>query len=183
MRSDLPECRCITCHDYGDRADWDHMDQWTVDTIRDRGWGVVMVPADEDGPGFAYTIGLFHTHRVPELVMFGLDVTVMQTLLNSLGDLIAVGERFVADEEREGVIERYPLAFRDVDLGWYRTFFGRAIEYYRQPPFPILQVFWPDRGGNFLWQDDSDERHRDSQPRLWLTPEKHPTGIWTASVI
>ncbi|MFJ7201726.1 MULTISPECIES: DUF4262 domain-containing protein [unclassified Streptomyces] len=51
-----------------------------------------MVPEDEIGPGFAYTIGLAHTHGGPELAMFGLDVHAMHRMLNTLGEKSAAGE-------------------------------------------------------------------------------------------
>lgn len=50
-----------------------------------------MIPEDDLGPGFAYTVGLWHTYRSPELTMFGLDIHLMHELLNRLGDGVATG--------------------------------------------------------------------------------------------
>lgn len=41
------------------------------------------------------------------------------------------------------------MRLRGVDLRWYRAFFGRAIGFHGRPPFPFLQVAWPDAGGCF----------------------------------
>jgi hypothetical protein len=180
MPDDRSACRCVICHDYGDRGEADHLDVRTVEQVEEHGWSVVMVPADEEGPGFAYTIGLWHTHGAPELAVFGLDIRTMHELLNALGCEGAAGDTLRSDTERHGIIEERPLFLKTADLRWYREFFGRAISFYRRPPFPVLQVVWPDPAGRFLWQPGTDERYQESQPQLWLDPAEHPAGVWTA---
>ncbi|MBB4948992.1 hypothetical protein F4556_004527 [Kitasatospora gansuensis] len=180
MHSDRPACRCVICHDYGDRHEAGRLDVRTVEQVHEHGWSVVMVPADDEGPAFAYTIGLWHSHGSPELAMFGLDVRTMQAMLNIIGHQVAAGASLAAGQERHDVAKGYPVVLKDADLRWYRTFFGRAIAFYRRPPFPVLEVVWPDGDGFFLWQSESDERYRQSQPQLWLTPAQHPAGVWTA---
>ena len=68
----------------------------------------------------------------------------------------------------------YPRGARATDLCWYREFFGRAISFYRRPPFPVLQVVWPDAEGRYVWEPGADERYRQSQPQSWLKPTEHP---------
>src|SRR4051812_14434557 len=82
MTADAFQCRCILCHDYGDRDEADRADLMIIENAQRHGWHVVMVPEDEIGPGFAYTIGLSHTHGGPELGMFGLDIHAMHHMLN-----------------------------------------------------------------------------------------------------
>ncbi|MFE3774585.1 DUF4262 domain-containing protein [Streptomyces sp. NPDC059122] len=84
--------------------------------------------------------------------------------------------------ECHGIIEDRPVVLKAADLRWYREFFGRAISFYRRPPFPVLQAVWPDVDGHFLWQPGVDEQHQQSQPQLWLKPAEHPPGVWTALV-
>ncbi|MES9511775.1 DUF4262 domain-containing protein [Streptomyces sp. NPDC000609] len=67
-----------------------------------------MVPEDEIGPGFAYTIGLSHTHGAPELAMLGLDVHAMHHMLNRLGAKSAADARQPA-EHRPARPVRAPL--------------------------------------------------------------------------
>ncbi|MGW3324288.1 DUF4262 domain-containing protein [Streptomyces virginiae] len=181
LREPFP-CRCILCHDYGDRADADRMEEDVIGNVRRHGWHVVMVPEDEIGPGFAYTIGLAHTHGVPELCMFGRDVHEMHRVLNTLGDLATAGTTPEDGQEHESVVNGGPVRLRNVDLRWCRTFFGRAIGFYRRPPLPFLQVTWPDSDGHFHWEEQAREDHRESQPRLWLPPADHPVGIWTVEL-
>ncbi|MQA27092.1 MAG: DUF4262 domain-containing protein, partial [Micromonosporaceae bacterium] len=63
MTDDLLSCRCVICHDYGDRADLDHIDRMTIAHVEEHGWSVVGVLADEECPGWSYTVGLWHSHR------------------------------------------------------------------------------------------------------------------------
>ncbi|GGX69215.1 hypothetical protein GCM10010515_40970 [Streptomyces fructofermentans] len=141
-----------------------------------------MVPEDEIGPGFAYTIGLAHTHGGPELAMFGLDVHAMHRVLNTLGEKAAAGETLAAGQDHFDVADGHRVALRQVDRGWYRTFFGQAIGFYRRPPLPVLQVAWPDPESRFHWDERADMSHRESQPQLWLPPSDHPVGIWTTEL-
>ncbi|MFE2267765.1 DUF4262 domain-containing protein [Streptomyces lavendulae] len=176
------QCRCILCHDCGDRDEADRVDLTIVENVQKHGWHVVMVPEDEIGPGFAYTIGLSHTHGVPELAMFGLDVHVMHLILNGLGEKGAAGTVLIDGQRLSDVLDGSHVALRQVHLGWYRTFFGQAIRFYRRPPFPVLQVAWPDVDGRLHWEEQAEEKHRESQPLLWLPPSEHPVGIWTAEL-
>ncbi|MFJ8948307.1 DUF4262 domain-containing protein [Streptomyces sp. NPDC102395] len=158
------------------------MDLTIIENVQQHGWHVVMVPEDEIGPGFAYTIGLSHTHGAPELAMFGLDVHAMHRMLNELGAKAATGAVLADAQRHHDVVDGHQVALRSVDLRWYRTFFGRAIGFYRRPPFPVLQVAWPDVDDRFHWEERAEERHRESQPQLWLPPREHPAGVWTTEL-
>ncbi|MFJ3880904.1 DUF4262 domain-containing protein [Streptomyces sp. NPDC090077] len=182
MTDDPFQCRCVLCHDCGDRDEADRMDLTVIEHVQQHGWHVVMVPEDEIGPGFAYTVGLAHTHGGPELAMFGLDVRAMHHMLNTLGEKSAAGEALADGQSHPDVVVGHRVTLRQVDRGWYRTFFGQALGFYRRPPLPVLQVAWPDAEGHFHWDAQADERHRESQPQLWLPPSDYPVGIWTAEL-
>jgi hypothetical protein len=182
MTDDPFQCRCVLCHDYGDRDEADRADLTITENVQQHGWHVVMVPEDDIGPGFAYTIGLAHTHGAPELAMFGLDVHDMYRMLNTLGAKAAAGAVMADCQRHPDVVDGHQVALRNVDLRWYRPFFGRAIGFYRRPPFPVLQVAWPDADDRFHWEEQAQERHRESQPQLWLPPSEHPVGIWTTEL-
>ncbi|MGC0420006.1 DUF4262 domain-containing protein [Embleya sp. AB8] len=182
MTDDPFPCRCVLCHDYGDRGDADRGDLTIIENVQQHGWHVVMVPEDDIGPGFAYTIGLSHTHSAPELAMFGLDVHAMHLMLNTLGKEAAIGAVLDDGRHRHDVVDGREVALKKVDLRWYRTFFGRAIGFYRRPPFPVLQVVWPDPEGRFHWDEQVGQRYRESQPQLWLPPGEHSAGIWTTEL-
>jgi hypothetical protein len=182
MPGDRFACRCVLCHDYGDRDDADRMDLTIRDNIRRFGWHVMMIPEDDIGPGFAYTIGLAHSYGAPEVAMFGLDIHQMHQALNVLGRDAANGIALEDGQEHAAVLDQCPVLLRRADQRWHRTFFGRAIRFYRKPPLPVLQVTWPDANGTFHWQDNSGGQHRQSQPQLWVPPAEHPRGVWTAEL-
>ncbi|MGW1768255.1 DUF4262 domain-containing protein [Streptomyces sp. NPDC002073] len=167
-------CYCVVCQDI---SELDSRTQSTVDVIDRHGWQVSMVPADDEGPGWAYTVGLWHRLRMPEVAMFGLDIPLMQAVLNDLGRQAVEGQPLEAGQERHDVAS-VPVVLRAVDYRWYRAFFGTAIGYYRKPPFPVLQVVWPNRDGVFPWQPGG-EGLLSRQPRLDLHPDEHPVGVWT----
>ncbi|MFB7083787.1 DUF4262 domain-containing protein [Streptomyces sp. NPDC056308] len=182
MTDDSFQCRCVLCHDYGDRDEADRADLTIIENVQQHGWHVQMVPEDEIGPGFAYTIGLAHTHGGPELAMFGLDIHAMRRMLNRLGAKSAAGAVLAEGQRHREVVDGHQVALRQVDVRWYRTFFGRAMGFYRRPPLPVLQVAWPDVDDRFHWEYQAEEGHRESQPQLWLPPREHPVGVWTTEL-
>jgi hypothetical protein len=174
MPTDHTACHCVICQHVGAL---DSRTQATVDTVTQSGWQVMMIPADDQGPGWAFTIGLWHRHRIPELAMFGLDIRLMQTLLNDLAQRAVDGQPLEPDQERHDIAS-VPIVLKSVDYRWYRAFLGTAIGFYRKPPFPFLQVVWPNRDGAFPWQDGGEDLVS-RQPQLSLHPDEHPAGVWT----
>ncbi|TYK45952.1 DUF4262 domain-containing protein [Actinomadura decatromicini] len=172
-------CTCVICRDYGDRDKLDNFQLRTIVHITEYGWSVVLVPSDDAGPGWAYTIGLWHSHRSPELAMCGGDVYEMEESLNALGRHAAEGRAPADGERRDGVVRGQPAAFREVDPRWYDGLFGGAVAFYRRPPLPMLQVVWPNPEGLYPWQPGTELTFRHSQPWLWLSPSQHPAGAWT----
>ena len=55
---------------------------------------MISVPADEHGPGFTYTIGLYKSYAHPELILFGLATADMQRILDVAVTLIKGGRVF-----------------------------------------------------------------------------------------
>ncbi|MQY07923.1 DUF4262 domain-containing protein [Actinomadura macrotermitis] len=178
MSDGPPPCHCVLCHDYGDRDRMDNFLLRTIVHITQYGWSVVLVPGD-DGPGWAYTVGLWHSHRAPELAMFGGDVYETEEILNALGRRTAEGAGPVAGGRLDDAVRGRPAAFRAVEQPWYRALLPGAVSFYRRPPLEFLQVVWPDEGGLFPWQPGTELPFRHSQPWLWLHPRQHPAGSWT----
>ncbi|MFC6881930.1 DUF4262 domain-containing protein [Actinomadura yumaensis] len=179
MSDGRPPCQCVICHDYGDRDRLDNFQLRTIVHITQYGWSVVLVQPDGERPGHAYTIGLWHSHRAPELAMFGGDVYEMEETLNALGRRTAEGGSPADGERLPDGARGLPVAFRTVDTRWYESFLGGAVAFYRRPPLPFLQVVWPDANGLFPWQPGTDLPFRRTQPWLWLDPRQHPRGAWT----
>ena len=173
-------CRCIICHDYGDRDRLGKFELRTIVHVKQYGWSVILPSPRENRPGWAFTAGLWHTLRSPELVVFGLEPYDMQTIVNNLGDRAAAGHPLVAGQERRDATDRHPVVLRPVHTHWYERLLSEALRFYRHPPLPFLQAVWPDAAGRYPWQAGSDPALGRYQPSLWLSPESHPPGIWTS---
>jgi hypothetical protein len=172
------ECHCRICEQApGDRA-WDEGDRKLVADVQRHGWGVIGIQAEEWRPGWAFTVGLWHTFGVPELAMFGLQVRDMQTWLNEIGEQVRNGQAPMPNELREEILEGFPVTFRGAESSWYQRLFGWAIWFYRKPPLPVVEVIWPDTQGRFPWQAEAGLRCRHHQPRLWTPFAEQPIGVW-----
>jgi hypothetical protein len=122
------------------------------------GWAVIGVAADDEGPAFAYSIGLFHTLGHPEVLIMGLRPQIAMQLINDMGDSIRAGQRFEAGQRYDGIADGFPLAFIQMNRRYYREYLGYAIWFYRGPDFPVLQCVWPDKEGVFPGETDYDSR-------------------------
>ncbi|MEV7016160.1 DUF4262 domain-containing protein [Streptomyces sp. NPDC093991] len=141
--------------------------------MSESGWHVMGVGAGDDAPGdWAYSIGLWHTLRSPEVCMFGLRVETMMPILNVAGGEIRNGRPLEAGQVRDDILTGCPVTVRPVHPSWYRDFFGAGIDYYQAPPLPVAQLFWPDREGRFPWDGQAEEYCRASQPLLWIPKGK-----------
>jgi hypothetical protein len=74
---------------------------WQRDTIRRHGWALQAVLGDEDGPPFAYTVGLTGFGHA-ELILFATAQATAAAVLNDLGELVR-GGRVLAAGDRVSV--------------------------------------------------------------------------------
>ena len=135
------------------------------------GWFVNKIAADDSGPGFAYSFGLYKTFQHPEIILFGLPVDMMHQLINDIGKQLRNGSPAYGDGNKTSdLLEGYPCEFHHVDPAWYKTTLTWASWFYRSSDFPALQLFWPDKAGLFPWEQECNERVRDLQPDLRQLP-------------
>jgi uncharacterized protein DUF4262 len=74
--------------------------------IREHGRSVLCIPGDADGSGFAYTIGNWETHRLPELLIIG---TTRGAMLNPLSELMIERDHAFAEGEIVDLGGKYPV--------------------------------------------------------------------------
>ncbi|GAB3880512.1 hypothetical protein GCM10029964_035070 [Kibdelosporangium lantanae] len=109
-------CLCLMCADYSDRDRLDAVDTGLAADTRDDGWAVRAVPDDELGAGWAYTIGLRHTHQSPEFAVFGLDPDTGMRLVDSVAGLVAGGRQVAAGDVLDEVLDGgHRVVLRSVD--------------------------------------------------------------------
>ena len=147
-------------------------DAKVLQDIQRVGWHVVkvFVPKDEEGPDWAYSIGLFHSFGHPEVILFGLALDRCMTLVNVIGRQVKAGKRYQSGEEYADILQDpYKCAFRDVGRDHYRDYVGYASWFYETDPFPLTQCFWPDKQGRFPWDESCDDYVRRAQPLLFIS--------------
>ncbi len=143
--------------------------------MQDHGWLVLWVAGSFD---FAYTVGLWHSFGQPEIVMFGLEGDGMQTWLNACVDLGRERGWPPANEPFHGVLDGFETQLRDVDPSWSPALFGPALGFYRGTAVPFRQLVWPDRNGEWPWDDKATVSSRTRQAFAWLPVDEHPPGAW-----
>jgi hypothetical protein len=131
------------------------------------GWHVILIPEDDEGPPFGYTIGLHKTFGHPEIVIVGLtDPEVMFSFLNALGMEVKQARRFANGDSTPGIIEGFEVRFSEVPRSAYARHFGYASWYYKGQDYPVLQCLWPDAQGRFPAEAGFDPALRSLQPAL-----------------
>ena len=147
-------------------------DAKVLQDIQRVGWHVVkvFVPKGEEGPDWAFSIGLFHTFGHPEVILFGLPLDRCMTLVNVIGQQVKGGAVYQSGEEYADILQDpYKCAFRDVGRDHYRDYVGYASWFYETDPFPLVQCFWPDKEGLFPWEDNCNDFVKRAQPLLFLS--------------
>ncbi len=143
----------------------DQEDARLAGVIRRHRWAVQYVSGDqEDGPAFAYTVGLFGLGH-PELVVVGVGYDTACGLLNEVGGMVLDGRDLVAGEvirDDDGVpvlaIEELPNPGEVLFSA--NRFYSRPDEF----SVPAYQLTWALAGGVFPW-DDGYPCEPDCQPR------------------
>ena len=130
------------------------------------GWHVIKVFEDDEGPGFAFTIGLYKRFDHPELIVFGLPLDTMHLMLNAAGEAVRAGQAYTVGQSYDDILEGYSCTFRPVPRGQYGAYLGSAEWYYDGDDFPALQLIWPDRERRYPWAAPVDAWIRKAQPVL-----------------
>jgi hypothetical protein len=144
----------------------DDHDRKLLADVRRHGWHVIGVEEDEEGPGFAYSIGLYHSFRHPEVIVFGLRVRVIHGMINAVGEQIRSGEKFEHLDESGDVLDGYNVAFRTVERRHYPDYLGYARWFYGGDDFPALQCVWPDSRHRYPWHPEASPDLARRQPGL-----------------
>jgi hypothetical protein len=153
---------------------------WVATTVSDHGWAISGRHGDEAAPPWAYSVGMWLTGQVPELVLCGLPVENAAAIINAVGARMADGADYGPGDVLDDVCPA-PLAFRQVDTGWRGTggLLSIANAFYGMVRPPYLQVVWSDREGRFPWDHGFRASRGRTQPMLWLPPDDNPPSPWT----
>jgi Domain of unknown function (DUF4262) len=143
-------------------------DEAVFRNIRKHGCHIVGISGDEQGPGYAFSIGLFANYGHAEIVIFGLRPDIAATIINDVRDHVAAGHTFVDGDISDDILDGYKVCFWNVPLEAYGSYLGTAVWFYAKSPrpFPCLQLIWPDRNGRFPWEAGCLPEVKADQPLL-----------------
>jgi hypothetical protein len=145
----------------------DGMEDVVRHNVAEHACHVMIVDADDEGPAFAYSIGLTRTYSQPELICFGLRDELMHWMINEIRDRMANGSRFKDGDQVPGLIEGYACVLKRTERAWYREYLGYARWFYEGDNFDTLQIVWPDKQNRYPW-DAGYAAPEDQQPATWL---------------
>jgi len=175
-------CRCLLCQPHpglpGELRE-------VVHHVRLQGYAVLAVGAggcecgdcdgepspEDEGPAFAYTIGLPHSAGHPELVVSGLDVEVMRGMLHEAARRVLAGFRFRPGTTAENLIGFWPVVADPMSAeGLAETVLWS--EDFHRGEVPALQLVWPSTSGVFHWQPGGSASVAAAQPDTWRLPQE-----------
>ena len=122
-------------------------DERLISNVKTYGCHVMNIFADESGPGWAFSIGLYVNFGHPEVIIFGLKERTAHLIINDICGRVARGERFEAGDRSNLLLEGLDVSFVDFALPHYRDHLGYGNWFYSSLPdlYPVLQLVWPDR--------------------------------------
>lgn len=161
------------------QTDWptatDPYEETVLRNVREGGWHVVLVPDDDEGPGFAFTVGLQRNYNHPELIMAGLSLASSHLILNEAGAQVRAGQRFFSGQRLSGLLENGDCLISAVHPGHHREYLGTACWFSGGcANVQALQILWPDRTGLFPGDAGFAAALADRQPRLDRQSEQGP---------
>jgi hypothetical protein len=142
-----------------------------LDDIAEYGWHCANILEGKGQPPWAFTIGLFHTWKHPELIVFGLKGNVAHEILTIVARGLAEGHRMNLSLPTEDLLHDGSCVFVEAPKSQYREHVGFARWYYQGDGFPLFQVIWPSRDGHFPWSAKASESFRSWQPVLGQLPK------------
>ena len=154
-------------NEHDPRCTGEFNEQEILDEVSEGGWYVIKVLDQTETPGWAYSIGLHRNFAHPEILVFGLNVDLMHSMINSIGEDVRSGKSFEIDQKYPDLIEAYACTFKPVAPIWYDSFVGFASWFYDGNDYPVLQCFWPDFESNFPWEPGFNQNLSWAQPLLF----------------
>jgi hypothetical protein len=144
----------------------DNGDKKLIDDIGKFGWHVLKVLEDDNGPGFAYSVGLFKTFKHPEIIIIGLKPDLAHILINNIGEDIKKGTQYQSGQLYTDILGDFKCLMLDVPKESYKKYVGYGLWYYEGDKFPLLQCIYPTVKGIYPWEKEWPEDIIDLQPIL-----------------
>ena len=132
-----PSHRCAACS--SDGRTLDEGDRKLLGDVAKVGFHVIKVIADEEGPGFAYSVGFHHSFDHPEVIAVGLDLESAHAAINRIGAALAAGGK----PDLDHLLEGGACSLREIrDEKSFADYLGYGRWFYRAARFPARQLVW-----------------------------------------
>lgn len=123
-------------------------------------------------PKFNYSVGLWHNYNHPEVLIYGLEADIGAQLINDIAEKCRQGDpvptnRLTSSE----YVQSFDVQFVQVPKSHYKEHFGRALWLYQGDDFPVLQMVFPDKNGDWPWTDGVSDDFKWFQPVLGADPK------------
>jgi hypothetical protein len=142
----------------------DEAERRVIANIAEYGWHCVGISAEGQEAGYAFTVGLFHTYRHPELVIFGLRDEAAHGILNLAAEAARTERPLDLAVPSDELIEGYQCCFVEVPKSNYQEYVGFCRWFYKGNGFPLYQIVWPSRSGLYPWHPDASQEFKLAQP-------------------
>lgn len=134
--------------------------------IAEHGLHVLRVFGDDEWPGFVYSVGLYHSFQIPEIIILGLKPELSHATLNEIARRAQEGERFRVGDSIDGLLEGFSTVLRPVRRELVEPHFGWDRWFYDGAEFPTAQLVWPTTAGVWPWDAATSADFRARQPLL-----------------
>jgi hypothetical protein len=132
--------------------------------------GTTPHPPHDEGPPFAYTVGLALTAKAPELLAAGLSHGVTAGFIASYAKRVQRGERI---RTRYAYADFANLAVQFLPLhAAGKRQLGQAGNIHHGWAFPALQLIYPDAEGRWPWDPACDSKTRQAQESFCVWPRR-----------
>jgi len=150
---------------FGFREAEDDSDRKLLSDVETHGWHVVAIAADDEGPGFAFTVGLFLRTLQPEILIMGPPPEASCRVLNAIGDYVMSGGEIAEGKRYPGFVDRSQVEFRSIAKRHFKDYLGYANWFYRNwaVGYPAMQCIYPDMEGHFPGESGHTERFKELQ--------------------
>ncbi len=117
------------------------------------GWSVTSVfDPKQELPDFSYSIGIFETLKMPEVLVIGQKTEVSFWMVNEYGRRLRGGETFSKEGCYGGFLKDFNVTFLEADATVTSEDYTRSAKwFYQGTTFPLFQIVWPNLAGAFPW--------------------------------
>ena len=133
-------------------------EQQILDNIEAFGFSIIHVLDSIENqvamPGFSYSIGLFKSYQLPELLIIGLDQELRHTLIDNISIDYQEGTGLEIGAFNADIVEHFDCLVVPVEQQHYAEYLTWARWFYKSNEFPVIQVVYPDTLGLFPWDKD-----------------------------